>query len=36
MTSTINKIAFATLLSLTFIFFASTLLASDKKDVTTA
>ena len=32
MTSTINKIAFATLLSLTFIFFASTLLASDHKD----
>ena len=36
MTSTINKIAFATLLSLTLIFFTSTLLASEKKEVTTA
>ena len=35
MTSTINKIAFATLLSLTLIFFTSTLLASEKKEVTT-
>lgn len=36
MTSTINKIAFATLLSLTLIFFTSTLLASEKKEATTA
>ena len=32
MTNTINKIAFATLLSLTLVFFATTLLASDKKE----
>lgn len=31
MTQTINKIAFATLLLLTFTFFTSTLIASDKK-----
>jgi uncharacterized surface protein with fasciclin (FAS1) repeats len=31
MTNTINKIAFATLVSLTIFFFASTLIASDHK-----
>jgi uncharacterized surface protein with fasciclin (FAS1) repeats len=36
MTQTINKIAFATLLSLTLIFFASTLLAKDNKETSTA
>lgn len=32
MTNTINKIAFATLLSLTLVFFATTLFASEKKE----
>ena len=31
MTNTINKIAFATLITLTIVFFASTIIASDHK-----